>query len=119
MGWFCGLKLHLVSDLKGNILMIRFTTGSIDDRVILNKFLDKLENSLIITDAGYVSGRLEKKARKNNSILLTVIRNNMKKITTPIQNYLLNLRPRVETVFSILKEKLGLVTSLPRSELGY
>jgi len=32
---------------------------------------------------------------------------------------LLNLRPRVETVFSILKEKLGLVTSLPRSEMGY
>jgi hypothetical protein len=30
-----------------------------------------------------------------------------------------NQRSRVETVFSILKEKLGLVTSLPRSDTGY
>lgn len=119
MGWFYGLKLHIVSDLMGNILMIKFTTGSVDDRVILDKFLDKLNNSLIIADAGYVSSRLSQKANKNNNILLTVIRNNMKKVTTHLQNYLLNLRPRVETVFSILKEKLGLVTSLPRSEMGY
>jgi len=119
MGWFYGLKLHIVSDLMGNILMIKFTTGSVDDREILDKFLDKLSNSLIIADAGYVSAKLTKKAAKNHNILLTVIRNNMKKITTPLHNYLLNLRPRVETVFSILKEKLGLVTSLPRSEMGY
>ncbi len=119
MGWFYGLKLHIVSDLKGNILMIKFTTGSVDDRVILDKFLDKLNNSLIIADAGYVSEKLDKKAGENNNILLTVIRSNMKRMTTHLHNCLLNLRQRVETVFSILKEKLGLVTSLPRSEMGY
>lgn len=119
MGWFYGLKLHILSDLKGNILMIKFTTGSVDDRVILDKFLDKLNNSLVIADAGYVSDKLSKKANKNNNILLTVIRNNMKKMTTHLQRCLLNLRPRVETIFSILKEKLGLVTSLPRSGMGY
>jgi hypothetical protein len=32
---------------------------------------------------------------------------------------LLNLRPRIETLFSILKERLGLITSLPRSINGY
>jgi IS5 family transposase len=119
MGWFYGLKLHLVSDLKGNILMIKFTTGRVDDRVALDKFLELLSNSLIIADAGYVSKKLEKKAVKNNNILLTVVRNNMKKMTTHLHHCLLNLRPRVETIFSILKEKLGLVSSLPRSEMGY
>lgn len=119
MGWFYGLKLHIVSDLEGNILMIKFTTGSVDDRVALDEFLDKLSNSLIVADAGYTSGKLEKKAGKNHNILITVIRNNMKKLTTPIHNYLLNLRPRIETVFSVLKERLGLITSLPRSEMGY
>lgn len=119
MGWFYGLKLHIVSDLKGNILMIKFTTGNVDDRAPLDEFLDKLHNSLIVADAGYVSETLEKKASKNNNILLTVTRSNMKKTTTYLHNCLLNLRSRVETVFSILKEKLGLVTSLPRSEMGY
>lgn len=119
MGWFYGLKLHIISDIKGNILMIKFTTGSADDRVALDQFLDKLSNSIIVADAGYVSNKLEKKAAKNHNILITVVRKNMKKLTTPIHNYLLNLRPRVESVFSVLKERLGIVTSLPRSELGY
>jgi len=119
MGWFYGLKLHLVSDIEGNMLMIKFTTGSVDDRVVLDKFLDKLSHSLIVADAGYVSAKLEEKATKNHNILVTVLRKNMKKLTAPIHNYLLNLRPRVETMFSILKERLGLVTSLPRSEMGY
>lgn len=119
MGWFYGLKLHILSDLYGNILEIKFTTGSVDDRAVLDQFLDKLEDSLIIADAGYVSQKLEQKASKKGNVLLTVVRSNMKQLTTPIHNYLLNLRPRVETIFSILKEKLGLVTSLPRSDLGY
>ena len=119
MGWFYGLKLHIISDIEGNILMIKFTTGSVDDRVALDSFLNKLSNSIIVADAGYVSSKLEKKATKNNNILVTVTRNNMKKITTPVHNYLLNLRPRVESIFSVLKERLGIVTSLPRSELGY
>lgn len=119
MGWFYGLKLHIVSDLHGNLLEIHFTTGSVDDRVVLDKVLEKLKDSIVIADAGYVSKTLEEKALKNRNILITVVRNNMKKMTTPIHNYLLNLRSRVETVFSILKEKLGLVTSLPRSEMGY
>lgn len=119
MGWFYGLKLHIISDLKGNILMIKFTTGSADDRVALDMFLDKLSNSIIVADAGYISKKLEKKAAKNRNVLVTVVRKNMKKITTLAHNYLLNLRPRVESVFSVLKERLGIVTSLPRSELGY
>lgn len=119
MGWFYGLKLHVVTDLKGNLLLIEFTTGSVDDRVPLDHFLEKLTNSLVVADAGYVSGKLEKKAIKNNNLLITVTRSNMKKIITYAHHLLLNLRNRVETVFSVLKTKLGLVTSLPRSEKGY
>lgn len=119
MGWFYGLKLHIVTDLKGNLLVIKFTTGSVDDRIPLDHFLEKLSNSLVIADAGYVSKKLEQKATKNNNILVTVTRSNMKKVTTHAHNLLLDLRNRVETVFSILKIKLGLVTSLPRSEKGY
>jgi hypothetical protein len=118
-GWFYGLKLHLASDLKGNILHIRFTTASVGDRVVLDRLLNKINNSIILADAGYCSKKLEKKARKKNNILLTCLRKNMRKVSNFLDICLLNLRPRIETLFSILKERLGLVTSLPRSADGY
>ena len=119
MGWFYGLKLHLVSDLKGNILYIRFTTGNVGDRVVLDRLLERINNSIIVADAGYCSKPLEEKAGRNNNILITCLRKNMKKMATFLDICLLNLRPGIETLFSILKGRLGLVTSLPRSINGY
>lgn len=119
MGWFYGLKLHLLIDLKRNILTLKFTTASVNDRTVLDRFLDELYNSLILADAGYLSPRLEKKATKHNNILLTGGRKNMKKMSTPLHIYLLNLRIRIESLFSVLKERYFLVTSLPRSVTGY
>lgn len=119
LGWFYGLKLHALTDVVGNLLEIRFTTGNVDDRKILDVFLEKLHNSIVIADAGYLSPKLEKKAGKNNNILLTCMRKNMTKLASFLDICLLNLRPRIEVLFSILKERLGLVTSLPRSVNGY
>lgn len=119
LGWFYGLKLHAMTDVFGNLLELRFTTGNVGDRKILDVFLEKLHNSIIIADAGYLSPKLEQKAGKNNNILLTCMRKNMKKLSTFLDICLLNLRPRIEVLFSILKERLGLITSLPRSVDGY
>ena len=118
-GWFYGLKLHIVTDLKRNILMMKFTTGNIDDRVVLDGFLYQLKNSLVLADAGYISSKLQQKAIHRNNVILTSVRKNMKKLATPLQIFLLNMRGRIESVFSVLKERLGLITSLPRSENGY
>lgn len=118
-GWFYGLKLHIITDLKKNILMMRFTTGRVDDRVVLDGFLDQLKNSLILADAGYISSKLQWRAAKGRNVILTSVRKNMKKLATPLQIFLLNMRGRIESVFSVLKERLGLITSLPRSENGY
>jgi len=119
LGWFYGLKLHALTDVKGNLLGIRFTTARVDDRVILDSFLDKLYQSIILADAGYCSRKLEKKARKMGNLLFTCLRKNTKRLATFLDICLLNLRPRIESLFSILKERLGLVTSLPRSVDGY
>jgi hypothetical protein len=119
LGWFYGLKLHAMTDVFGNLLELRFTTANVGDRKILDVFLEKLHNSIVIVDAGYISPKLEKKARKNNNILLTCMRKNMKKLSTFLDICLLNLRPRIEVLFSLLKERLGLITSLPRSVNGY
>lgn len=119
LGWFYGLKLHALTDLSGNILELRFTTGSVNDRIVLDAFLEKLHDSIVLADAGYISPQLETKARKNGNILLTCLRKNMKKLASFLDICLLNLRPRIETLFSLLKERLGLITSLPRSVDGY
>jgi len=119
LGWFYGLKLHAMTDIVGNLLELRFTTGNVGDRKILDVFLEKLHDSIIIADAGYISPILERKAGENNNILLTCMRKNMKKCATFLDICLLNLRPRIEVLFSILKERLGLITSLPRSVDGY
>lgn len=119
LGWFYGLKLHLLIDVEQNVLSIKFSTGNTDDRVMLDKFLSEIEKSIVLADAGYISSLLEQKAKETNNLLLTCSRKNMKKITTPLHIFLLNLRIRVENSFSVLKERFGLITSLPRSVNGY
>lgn len=118
-GWFYGLKLHLIADINHNLLFIKFSTANIDDRKVLDEFLNNLENSLILADAGYISKKLQKKAYFKNNLLLTSVKKSMKRLASQFQLYLLHLRARIESVFSVLKERLGLITSLPRSELGY
>jgi hypothetical protein len=118
-GWFYGLKLHILSDVNGNILMIKFSTGKTDDRVALSRIFEQIHDSLVLAGAGYLSKHLEKKALLNNNFLLTCGRKNQKKIATILHIVLLNLRPRIESIFSVLKERLNLITSLPRSVNGY
>jgi len=119
LGWFYGLKLHLAVDLQNHFLKLKFTTGSTDDRKILSEFLEEIKSSIILADAGYVSQSLENKAAQRGNILLISPRKNNKKIMTPFEQMLLNLRHRIETNFSVLKERYHLITSLPRSVKGY
>lgn len=118
MGWFYGFKLHGISDLSGNILSITITPGNIDDRKVFNILFKNL-SGIILGDAGYVIS--EKKIAsflKNNIHLFTSVRNNMKKIMTKTQHTMLKKREAIETVWSILKERLSIVTSLARSITG-
>lgn len=118
-GWFYGLKLHVVTDQQGRLLQFMFSTAITGDREALDRFLDILANTLLLADAGYVSKKLEKKALQRHNLLLTCVKKNMKKLITPLHLFLLNKRIHVEQLFSVLKERYGLITSLPRSEGGY
>lgn len=119
MGWYYGLKLHAVSDDTGNPIWFIFTTANVDDRKVLNQFLDLITDSIVVADAGYLSPKLENKALDRGNILITGTRKNMKKVTTPLHIFLLNMRIKIEHIFSVLKERYGLITSLPRSQNGY
>lgn len=106
MGWFYGFKLHIICNTLMQILRFRITSGNTDDR----KGLERMWNmifGLIIADAGYLGKNWQKKAINLGKHLFTAVKANMKKIMTEAQHQLLNLRQRVETVFSVLKVRLG------------
>jgi hypothetical protein len=118
-GWFYGLKLHLSGDVEGKPLAIRLTSGNSDDRSVFRKMNEKLRG-LFVADAGYISEELARDFFiERERLLLTGSRANMKKLASPFQIALLNLRMRVEIHFRVLKVCYGLVTSLPRSIDGY
>ncbi len=118
MGWFYGFKLHIICNELLQILNLKITTGTGDERETLEAMWNNIFG-MIIADAGYVSKKLEKKAFGLGKIFLSGVRANMKKVMTETEHQLLKLRQLVETVYSVLKLRMGLETTLPRSPLGY
>lgn len=118
-GLFYGLKLHLTSDLKRNILSVSFASGREGDRSMFMK-LNKDLYGIFAADAGYVSEKLEREFYvENKRILFSKPRANMRKIITAFQYHLYNTRMVIELNFRNLKMFHGLLTSLPRSIDGY
>lgn len=117
-GWFYGFRLHLTCDAQGRLLSFIFTPGNTDERKVTQKLLRDI-TGLVIADAGYVSQELQDKLREEGVRLFTAVRKNMRKLMTVFQHLLLKSRQRVEMSFSVLKENLGLVSSLSRSVWGH
>jgi len=118
MGWFYGFRLHLIVNELMQILNVRITPATTDDRIGLEMMWNRIFG-MIIADAGYVSRALQEKAHRLGKWLVTGVRANMKKLMTETQHQLLKMRQIVETVFSVLKLRMGIETTLPRSPLGY
>lgn len=118
-GLFYGLKMSITTDLKRNLLNVRFGSGGSDDRETFKK-LNKDMMGIFVADAGYISEKLEKEFYiENKRILLIKPRKNMKKIVTSFQNFLYGTRMIIELNFRNLKMFYGLITSLPRSIDGH
>lgn len=118
MGWYYGFKLHLVCDRKGQILAWRITTAVVDDRKGLSLVWEEL-TGMIVADAGYLGSNWQEAAADLGLRLLTGVKKIMKKLMSRWEYFLLKARQRVETTFSVLKLRLGLETSLPRSPMGF
>jgi hypothetical protein len=103
VGWFYGLKIHLVINNLGQIISFELTAGNIADnnQSLLQKLLYKLDGCCI-GDKGYLS-KLFAFFYENGLHLLTKPRKNMKrKLVLPKHNKLLNKRGVIESVFDIL-----------------
>ena len=118
MGWFFGFKLHVVCDSLGRLVSLLITPGNTDDRKFVLKLLKGLKG-LCIADAGYVSKKLMQELYEQGLLLLTDVRNSMKRLMTTAQHALLKQRQRIEGIFSCLKHRLKAEASIARSPLGY
>jgi hypothetical protein len=118
MGWFYGFRLHIISNELLQILSFKIATATVDERVALEMMWKDIFG-MIIADAGYIGKNWKEKAESLGKNLFAAVRENMKKMMTEAQHQLFNLRQKVEVVFSVLKLRFGLETTLPRSELGF
>jgi IS5 family transposase len=116
--WFFGFKLHGVCDRRGRLVSLRITPANVADITQAEALLGQLRG-LVVADAAYVSASLRQKLWDLGILLLTPMRKNMKRLASLEQSQQLKGRSIIETVYSVLKERLGLVTSLPRSLDGY
>ncbi len=118
MGWYYGFKLHLVCDKDGTILAWRITTATVDDRKGLALVWHEL-TGMIVADAGYLGSNWQEAAAELHLVLLTGVKKIMKKLMTRWEYFLLKARQRVETTLSVVKFRLGMDSTLPRSAMGY
>ena len=104
MGWFYGLKLHLVVNDRGEILACQITPGNVDDRTPVPALCKRLFGKLI-ADRGYISQALfEQLLDTFNVQLITRIKKNMKNRLMPmIDKILLRKRAIIESVVDQLK----------------
>ena len=104
MGWFYGLKLHLVVNDRGELLACQLTPGNRDDRQPVPALCKRLFGKLI-ADRGYISQPLfEQLLGTFNVQLLTRLKKNMKNRLMPLfDKLLLRKRAIIESVVDQLK----------------
>jgi hypothetical protein len=118
-GWYYGLKMTMTRDRLGNILGLRFTAPSANDRDIFRSINSDIFGA-IVADAGYVSKKLERDMYiEGKRWVLIRPYKTMKKLCAKWQERLYRSRFQIEFDFRSMKMFHGLVTSLPRSVNGY
>lgn len=104
MGWFFGLKLHIVTNDKGELMAFKITKGNRQDSKTAQSLLGVLQG-LAFGDKGYIGKQLFEQLLKQGLKLITRTRKNMKEkpILSAYEKQLLNQRNLIETVIDHLK----------------
>jgi hypothetical protein len=127
MGWYFGIKFHIVIDYCTNLpIYATFTKAKIDDRQVLKELMEsdtlfKNTGTMFVADKGYQALWLEQLAYDTGNYLITGKRKskNMKILASQFDIHLLHHRARVETPFSKLKGKYNMTLTKARSVFGY
>lgn len=119
VGWFFGLKIHLVINNLGELIAFKITKGNVHDGVAAKSILSSLEG-LAFGDKGYIGKKLFDELFKRGLKLITRKRKNMKDALqcTDYEKQLLNQRNLIETVFDCLKHQYHIWHTRHRSILN-
>lgn len=119
-GWHYGFKLHVSINSKGQFCGLVFTPASHNDAQQMPKILNE-QTRVAVGDGGYTAQVMKKYIWETYGTLVVSPPHpkQNKKLLTYWQFKLLTIRPKIESVFDYLKEHLHLVTSFPRSVIGY
>lgn len=119
MGWFFGCKLHILMNKEGDIVRSCLSNGHVADIKKVEELVDGL-TARVYADRGYISQKLKDHLAQQGIDLVTYQRKNMQAIELSFTDeYHLRQRAKIETLFSLLKGKYQLVTSLHRGVAGY
>lgn len=103
IGWFFGLKLHLVTNERGELIAFKVTSGSTSDSKSAKSLLSALQG-LAFGDKGYIGKKLFETLFQKGLKLITRKRKNMESmVISEYEQQLLNRRNTIETVINHLK----------------
>lgn len=104
VGWFFGLKLHIVTNDKGELLAFKITKGSKSDSQEAVPLLKSFKG-LAFGDKGYIGKKIFEELMSGGLKLITRKRKNMKEKLelSSYEKQLLNQRGIIETVIGHLK----------------
>jgi len=106
--YFYGFKVHMVVTTNQEPVVCYISEGSMHDATASYKFLPNLpENSIVIGDKGYISGKLENFLAQFGIELSALKRKNMTKDS--LHKIKRKIRKGVETAFSVITAKFGKV----------
>lgn len=120
VGWFYGLKLHLVVNDRGELLSFCLTPGNLDDRHPVPRLARRLFGKLF-GDKGYISQALAEHLFVTQGLhLITKLRKNMRNVLLDLSDKLL-LRKRaiIESINDQLKNICQIEHTRHRSPLNF
>ena len=118
--WFYGFKLHLSIDHLNRLCAAVFTPANEHDNQVMEKLVNG-HTKILVGDSHYGGSVQRRRLWRlfRTSVVAPPHVSQKRKLLTAVQLRLLRLRPKIEAVFGILKEKFRLVSSCPRSINGY
>ena len=118
MGWFFGLKLHLVINNEGELMACKITPANVDDRKPLPDLMKNLQGWLF-ADKGYLGAPVIERLKQQAVEIFTKVRKNMKsRLMSEVQTFLLGKRGIIETAIDQLKNCCHIEHSRHRSPIN-
>lgn len=115
---YFGFKLNLLTTTSGIPTNFDLTAANIHDGKMIDDLIQDYERLIILADKGYIDQEKQQCLKKQNKILITPYRKNQKQKNSQLEQKLLKLRRKIETVFSQLKDQMNLAKTNARSLLG-